>query len=105
MVPTGTLYTLGMWTVKPGNEAAFAKAWGEFAQWTALHQEGAGTAVLVQDADDPLRFISFGPWKDREAVMAWRDSPEFKRAFGTFRELCTEIQPHTMWSVAFAGKG
>ncbi len=104
MVQTGTLYTLGIWTVKPGNESRFVVAWGEFAQWTAVHQKGAGTAVLVQDAESPLRLISFGPWKDREAVLAWRNSTEFKKAFGTFQELCTEIQPHTMLSVASAGK-
>ena len=100
MAKTGTVYTLGIWTVKSGNEGVFIKTWDDFARWTSKNQKGAQTAILVQDEDNPRKFISFGPWQDRDAAMQWRNTPEFKQAFGKFRELCSEIQPHTMQCVA-----
>jgi heme-degrading monooxygenase HmoA len=102
MTKIGTVYTLGIWTVNPGSETAFIKAWDTFAQWTSKNQKGAQTAVLVQDADNPQKFISFGPWQDIDAALQWRNTPEFKQAFATFRKLCSEIQPHTMRCVASA---
>jgi heme-degrading monooxygenase HmoA len=103
MTQIGTIYSLGTWTVKPGNEKAFAEAWGVFARWTTMTQKGAQTAVLVQDLENPQRFISFGPWENRDALTQWRNTPEFKKAFETFKELCSEIQPHTMEVVESAG--
>ena len=49
MTKIGTVYTLGIWMVKPGKEAAFIKAWDNFALWTSMNQQGAQNAVLVQD--------------------------------------------------------
>jgi heme-degrading monooxygenase HmoA len=103
MTQIGAIYSLGTWTVKPGNETAFAEAWGVFARWTAMNQKGAQTAVLVQDLENPRRFISFGPWEDTDAIKQWRNTPEFKKAFETFRDLCSEIQPHTMRVVESSG--
>jgi heme-degrading monooxygenase HmoA len=103
MTKIGTVYTLGIWTVKPGKEAAFIKVWDDFALWTSMNQQGAQNAVLVQDAENPQKFISFGPWQDKETAIQWRNTPEFKKAFLIFRELCSEIQPHTMLCVASAG--
>jgi heme-degrading monooxygenase HmoA len=100
MTKIGTVYTLGIWTVKPGNEAVFIKTWNDFAQWTSMNQKGAQIAVLVQDAEDSQKFISFGPWQDKEAALQWRNTMEFKRTFGKFREICSEIQPHTILAVA-----
>lgn len=65
--------------------------------------KGAQNAVLVQDLENPQRFISFGPWEDGDALTQWRNTPEFKNAFETFRELCSEIQPHTMQVVETSG--
>jgi heme-degrading monooxygenase HmoA len=103
MTKIGTVYTLGIWTVKPGNEATFIRTWDDFARWTSMYQKGAQTAVLVQDEENPRKFISFGPWQDNDAAMQWRNTPEFKGAFAKFRELCSEIQPHTMLAVASTG--
>jgi heme-degrading monooxygenase HmoA len=94
-----TPYTLGVWTVKAGSEKSFIAAWTAFAKWTAKTQRGAGKGVLLQDAGAPQQFISFGPWKNSEAIAAWRESPEF-RAFGAkVRELCDEFQPRTLREV------
>jgi heme-degrading monooxygenase HmoA len=103
MPPIGTLYSAGIWTVKPGNEAAFIKTWESLAQWTTSTMKGIEPAVLVQDADNPGKFISFGSWKDIATLTQWRSTPEFKKAFATFRVLCSEIQPLTLKCVASAG--
>jgi heme-degrading monooxygenase HmoA len=100
----GTVYALGIWTVKPGNKAEFIKIWNDFAQWTSMNQKGSQTAILVKDAEASLKFISFGPWQDKNADTLWRSTPEFKKAFVRFRDLCSEIQPHTMRVVASAGE-
>lgn len=97
--------SLAIWTVKPGNAKAFIRAWDDFAKWTAGNIKGARTAVLIQDIEDPQKFISFGPWENRDILMKWRDNPEFKNAFMTFRVLCSGIEPHMMQCVGTtAGK-
>lgn len=96
----GTIYTLAEWMVKPGNEDAFVSAWTEFSRWTAENQPGAMTGVLLRDTREPLRFVSFGPWKDQEAADAWRRTPQFQESFVRFRELCSAVTPHSLVSVA-----
>jgi quinol monooxygenase YgiN len=99
------LWTLGIWTAKAGQEQAFRDAWTEFADWTARHQRGAGQAWLLQDSQQPQRFISFGPWESPQAVDAWRSSPEFGTFVGRIRELCAEFQPFTLrQAVHIAGR-
>jgi len=72
------LYTLGVWTVKAGQESTFVAEWDAFAKWTAKSHPAAGDAYLLKDAEHPQQFISFGPWDSPEAVKAWRERPEFK---------------------------
>jgi heme-degrading monooxygenase HmoA len=102
MTKIGAIYSAGIWTVKPGNEAVFITTWDALAQWTIKNMKGVLPAVLVQDAGNTQKFISFGPWKDMETLTKWRNTPEFRNTFVKFRELCSEIQPHTMRCVAFA---
>lgn len=96
------VYTVGLWTVRPGNEAAFISAWQSFAEWTTKHQPGAMTGTLLQDLEQPQRFISFGPWKDAEGVRAWRNLPEFKAFASKAKELCDNFQPSMMKAVAYS---
>ncbi len=103
MVALGTIYTLGIWTVRPGKESEFIRAWQDFAQWTKDHQDGAKDAVLVRDVMDSRRFMSFGPWRDARAAEAWRKTPEFRNAFARFKELCSDIQPNTLECVVSVG--
>jgi quinol monooxygenase YgiN len=99
-VGVGTPVTLARWEVKSGNEAAFIEAWDRFAEWTAEHRAGAMVGVLLQDATDLRRFVSYGPWTGPEQIAAWRRTPEFRDAFTRFGELCTAIEPHVMTCVA-----
>lgn len=105
MDEAGQLYALGLWTAKPGNEDAFRDAWAAFARWTSANAPGSGEAYLLQDVDNPRRFISFGPWADAESVAAWRQRPEFKAFFIQAKALCEEIQPRTLKAVVHAGAG
>ncbi len=99
-IEIGMFYTMAVWVVRPGNEDAFIEAWASFARWTAETQPGALTGVLLRDAETPNRFISFGPWRDRQSAMAWRASPQFRESFARFRELCSEIVPESLSCVA-----
>lgn len=93
-------YTLATWTVKSGMESEFIKAWDDFAKWTAANVEGGGTGRLLQDDKNPFLFYSFGPWENKDAVAAWRETESFKNFFAKAKELCTEIQPHSLTVVA-----
>lgn len=96
MEQTHTLYTLGNWTVKSGNEVAFIAEWKRFADWSANHCGGAGTAYLLQDVEHPHMFISYGPWDNADAIKAWRGTPEFQAFVGSVRRLCENFVPHSM---------
>ncbi|MDD1664638.1 MAG: antibiotic biosynthesis monooxygenase, partial [Methanomicrobiales archaeon] len=87
------LYAVGVWSVRPGNEAAFIAAWRDFATWTYSHVKGPGKGTLLQDLENPGRFVSFGPWEDLESIQAWRQQPDFRKAFARFMELCDEVVP------------
>lgn len=91
----GTVYTQAEWKVRPGNEEASVSAWAEFARWTVENQPGAMTGMLLRDTREPLRFVSFGPWKDQEAADAWRRTSRFQEWFARFRELCSAVTPHS----------
>ncbi|MGB2868237.1 MAG: antibiotic biosynthesis monooxygenase family protein [Bacteroidota bacterium] len=89
-----------MWTVKHGKEKALIAEWTRFAQWTAKSYPGAGTATLLQDSDNPRRFISFGQWENSATIKAWRERPEFKESVSRIRELCEDFQPQSLVAVA-----
>ena len=93
-------WTLGRWHAKPGNAAAFRDAWEDFASWTVAQQVGARDGYLLQDDSDPDLFYSFGPWRDIEAVTAWRSTPEFGAFVAKVRDLCDSFEPHSLQLVA-----
>ena len=90
-----TLYTLGIWTAKPGSEDAFVEAWNALASETAADVPGA-TAMLLRDRDQPNVFISLGPWESLEQIDAWRASKVFTTNVGRIRELVDGFEAHTM---------
>lgn len=98
-----TLYTLGEWTAKEGRDEEFAAAWEELARWTEHNVDGASWAKLLRDREDPRRFISFSPWRDDDAVAAWREHPGFQSRVATIRELVNSFVPHTMHVAAEVG--
>lgn len=92
----GVIYSLGIWSVKTDKEDDFLKNWKDFANWTIQNQKGARSVIMLQDSEQKNRYISLGPWDNAESLQEWRKTPEFKDAFVKFKELCNEIEPHTM---------
>jgi heme-degrading monooxygenase HmoA len=92
MANVGEPYTSGRWAVKPGQERAFIDRWTEFTQWSLESAPGAKHFALIQDANEPSRFLSFGGWADGEAVERWRSAPDFSERLGRCRELCDEFE-------------
>lgn len=103
MAKIGQPYTSGRWLVKVGNEEDFIERWTAFTEWSLKNAPGAESFVLIQDSGDPRRFLSFGAWDDPEAVMAWRQRPEFRELLGECRVLCEEFEPHDYTLVATPG--
>lgn len=99
------LYTLGEWTVKPGREEEFVAAWHDLAEWTIDHVEGGAWGKLLRDREAPRRFISFGPWRDDEAVEAWRAHEGFRSRVAQIRALVDSFVPHEMDVAADVGPG
>jgi heme-degrading monooxygenase HmoA len=97
------VYTLGEWHVKEGSELAFVSAWRELGEWTEATIPGNTWAKLLQDRDDPRRFISFGPWVDDEAVSRWREHPGFGERVNKIQELLESFVPHRMDVAAQSG--
>jgi heme-degrading monooxygenase HmoA len=94
------IFTLGIWRVKPGKETEFISEWTAFARLSGKDFAGSGKAWLLQDENDPLKFISFGPWEDHAAIEKWRNSDDFRSFVMRVRELCEQFQPNTMKAVA-----
>ena len=92
-------YTLGIWTVKAGYESEFIKVWSTFATWTAKNYPGIGKANLLQDLDNPSKFVSYGLWDDVKTIKRWRETDEFKAFVIKVKNLCDDFLPTTMMLV------
>jgi len=86
-------YTYGVWIVKPGREEDFVAGWRELAEWTSANAPGAGRCRLLQDEDQPLRFISIGSWDDKGAIAASRSQLGFQERVGKLRALLETYTP------------
>lgn len=97
------LYTSGRWRVHNGREHDFIAAWQDLGQWTAANIGGSTWAKLIQSRDDPRVFISFGPWRDDEAISQWRANPGFRERIGKIQELLESFEPAVFGLVAEIG--
>lgn len=93
---TKDIYTLGIWNAKPGKQKELIEEWTKFANWTSNNVSGPGRAYLLQDENDSLRFISFGPWDNESSIHHWRETQEFKNFVAKVNELCDDFQPNTL---------
>lgn len=95
-----SVYTVGVWTVKPGREDEFVDAWREMAVRTREEYPGR-SATLLRDRRTPNLFIGSGPWESMEQIEQWRlRSPAFGSFISHVRELIESFTPHTMDPVA-----
>ncbi len=65
-----SVWTLGVWTVRPGQEAEFVARWLELVPIGAALATGDPT--LLRDRDRPNVYRSFGPWPDLETIERFR---------------------------------
>jgi quinol monooxygenase YgiN len=86
-------YAFAVWIVKPGREDDFIAGWRELTEWTAANAPGAGASRLLQDEDQPLRFISIGRWGDRNAAAVSRSQLGFQERVGKLREMLETYTP------------
>jgi heme-degrading monooxygenase HmoA len=89
------VYTLGIWTVKPGREEEFISAWQDMASHTKADFPSA-SAILLRDRDKPNQFVSSGPWDSLEQAEAWRASAAFREGVAKIRQFLDGFEPHTM---------
>jgi quinol monooxygenase YgiN len=82
------MYSCGVWIVKEGKEKEFKQRWQAGADIGALENPGV-KFMLLQDRDDPRRFISLGEgWRNVEQLEAARSMPAYQDAMAdTWRVL------------------
>jgi quinol monooxygenase YgiN len=97
-----TVYTAGIWTVKPGREEEFVALWRELAEWT-LGSFSVAQGTLLRGREQPTRFLSFGPCESIEQIEAWRSAPEWQELVGRLPELLDSFEPGTYDVAATAG--
>jgi len=103
MEKIGQKYRSGSWIVRSGKIGEFIKAWQTSVEWLVeKHPDGwNGEAFLLQDTENPHKFISFAwstmPEKTEELLAG----TEFQALMAAMQELCEEIQPHRTQIVSY----
>jgi antibiotic biosynthesis monooxygenase (ABM) superfamily enzyme len=96
------VWTHGTWTVTPGREADFVRAWEDLGEWTVTAFPGAH-GTLLRDSQRPNVFISFGPWPDSETATRWRSSEEFRGHLDRIMETLQRFEPLLLVHVTTKG--
>ena len=98
-----TIYTLGVWHIKPEHEADFITAWKTLGViFSQLPSPPTGKGTLIQSVTDPTLFYSFGPWQSLEDVQSMRQNPQAQAGINRLLELCTDAVPGSFRLVAEA---
>ena len=89
-----TVYTLGVWRVKPGQNDAFVNAWKDLGRlFAALPLPPANKGVLIQSLTDSSLYYSFGPWRSADDIAAMRRDQNAQEGIRRLASLCTEATP------------
>jgi hypothetical protein len=102
MKKLGTLYRLGEWTVKPGKIPEFIEAWQAGADWIAQNLPDDGEGILLQDSENPNKFISFAFSSNLEKAQDVMSQTEYQELFSRVRALCDDVQPHRLNVVGYS---
>jgi hypothetical protein len=96
-----TIWTHGVWTVKPGREDEFIVAWQAMARDAVAEHRPLSSPHLLRDRERPNVFRSFGPWPDAEAAQRFREwvAPRLDE----MRGLTEEIEFFALDEVPFDG--
>ncbi|MCI0607694.1 MAG: antibiotic biosynthesis monooxygenase [Anaerolineae bacterium] len=102
MKKLGKLYRLGEWTVKPDKIPQFIEAWQAGVDWIAQNLPDGGEGILLQDKENPNKFISLAFSSNPEKTQEAMSRPEFQELMSRTRSLCEDVQPHRMQAVGYS---
>jgi hypothetical protein len=88
-----SVYTSADWLIHDGRQDEFVAAWTAFVDWSLEQGSGALGGMLLQDASDPRRFISVGPWRSAEEAQAFFTDPQLQERSAVFEELAELFEP------------
>ena len=103
MEEVGKAFRLGIWSVPPGKASEFTEAWQSLSEWLLQHLPDERGSVLLEDRNDPSRFISFAPLADPAKVEEVMSGPEFQELWSAVMEICDTVKPHSMRVVGAVG--
>ena len=87
-----SMWTHGVWTVKPGREEEFVARWLELVPvGVGL---GSGEPSLLRDRDRPNVYRSFGSWPDLETIERFRGT--IAPSVGAMQELLHSLELFTL---------
>jgi len=93
---TTKVYTVYSWTVKPGFNQQFLRAWRSFAK-SILQQPGSnGSTRLFRDLENPAHFLSVDSWQDEKAMKKAGQTKELTQQMEGLRKLLDEF---SSWSL------
>ena len=85
------IYTCSVWTIPDGRQDQFVAAFEQFA--AAADELGAREGLILQDEDDPARFIVVRRWESAEAVERWQQDEQRRLQAGAgLRQLAPHAQ-------------
>ena len=88
--------TFGVWTVKSGREADFARRWEESAGALKLEFPGV-TFQLLRDRENAQRYVSLGSgWRNVEEIDQARSLPSFQDAMASIWRLLESGEMSTL---------
>ena len=102
MKTVGQPLRLGMWTVKQPNIPEFIEMWKKSVDWVSQNLPGEGEAVLLQETENPNKFISFAFSTNLEKAQEVMSRTEYQELFSRVRALCDDVQPHGMKVVGYS---
>lgn len=96
MEDIGQLFRLGTWVVRPDNAQAFVAAWQASGDWLAKNLPNERGAVLLEDPEEPGRYVSFAPVSDPERVVELMSTTEFQDVWSEVMALCESVRASTL---------
>lgn len=94
----GLFYTSGRWSVKPGHDEAFARA---FAESGVKDMDPPIRGLLqrprlLRDLSEPRSYLSYAVWESREAIEEFRSRPDFPAMIARMKVHLDDMQISTL---------
>ncbi len=90
------VYTVNSWTVKPGFDQQFLRAWKHFAKLVVQQVGSSGSTRLFRDLENPAHFLSVDSWRDEKTMRKAGQARDFTRLMERLRKSLDEF---SSWSL------